>query len=172
MILIHFQVSSLDKETILLDICCGTGLYSVALSPFVKQVIGVEVDAEAVADARHNVRLNSMDNVEFIRGLAETEIPKILDSLGSTDSKIVAIINPSRFGLGSKLIMALRSFKRMKKLVYVSCNPFGKSAYNFFNLCRPPNLEYRNIPFRIVRTVPVDLFPQTAHCELVLLFER
>ena len=155
----------------LLDICCGSGLYCIALSKFVKRIIGVEINREAVADAKFNASLNQVTNVEFITGLVEDIVPKILESLPQ-NSQVVAIVNPSRYGIMSSLLSALRRCKNLRKLVYVSCNPFGKSAYNFYNLCRPPNLLYENLPFQITRAVPVDLFPQTAHTELVLLFER
>lgn len=42
----------------------------------------------------------------------------------------------------------------------------------YHSLCRAPSNRVRGIPFRPVKAVAVDLFPQTPHCEMLILFER
>ena len=66
-------------------------------------------------------------------------------------------------------------------MVYVSCNPHGYRLRNDFVLrggslaasakllCEPRG---RTAPFRLSAAAPVDLFPSTTHCELVLVFDR
>ena len=40
------------------------------------------------------------------------------------------------------------------------------------SLCRRQSNRIKGIPFRPVKAIPVDLFPHTRYCELVVLFER
>lgn len=56
-------------------------------------------------------------------------------------------------------------------MIYVSCNP-DAARKNFFDLGRPESKTLKGEPFVPVRAVPVDMFPHTKHCELVILFER
>lgn len=67
--------------------------------------------------------------------------------------------------------MALRNAKGLDRFVYISCSP--KSAVkNWVDLARPCSKSYRGNPFRATAAVGVDMFPQTHHSEMVLLFER
>uniref|UniRef100_A0A8D2KHQ9 tRNA (uracil-5-)-methyltransferase homolog A n=1 Tax=Urocitellus parryii TaxID=9999 RepID=A0A8D2KHQ9_UROPR len=122
--------AQLDKESTVLDVCCGTGTIGLALAWKVKRVIGIELCQEAVEDARVNAHAND-----------------------------------------SKVILAIRRAENLKRLLYVSCNPRAAMS-NFVDLCRAPSNRVKGIPFRPVKAVAVDLFPQTPHCEMLILFER
>ncbi|XP_076854082.1 tRNA (uracil-5-)-methyltransferase homolog A [Brachyhypopomus gauderio] len=161
--------AGLDAHTTLLDVCCGTGTIGISLARKVKKVIGIELCQEAVDDAKVNAEANGLTNVEYHRGRAEEKFPTVLNALVSPN--ITAIVDPPRAGLHSKVILAIRKAEHLKRLVYVACN--AKAAMNnFIDLCRAPSNRVRGAPFRPVRATAVDLFPQTVHCETVLLFER
>ena len=83
---------------------------------------------------------------------------------------VVAIVDPPRCGLHKKVLNALRMETRLRKIVYVSCNP-ESMAQNCVELCA---LRTKNMgpPFRPRKAAAVDLFPHTAHCEAVLVLER
>ena len=83
---------------------------------------------------------------------------------------VVAIVDPPRCGLHKKVLNALRMETRLRKIVYVSCNP-ESMAQNCVELCasRTKNM---GPPFRPRKAAAVDLFPHTAHCEAVLVLER
>uniref|UniRef100_A0A8D0CDN7 tRNA (uracil(54)-C(5))-methyltransferase n=1 Tax=Scleropages formosus TaxID=113540 RepID=A0A8D0CDN7_SCLFO len=122
--------AQLDKDSTVLDVCCGTGTIGLSLAKRVKKVIGIELCQEAVEDARVNAQIND-----------------------------------------SKVILAIRRAEHLKRLLYVACN--AKAAMNnFVDLCRAPSNRVRGAPFRPVRALAVDLFPQTPHCEMLLLLER
>jgi 23S rRNA (uracil1939-C5)-methyltransferase len=77
------EFASIDAETTLFDICCGTGAIGLCLSQQnVKKVIGVELIEEAVINARKNVKLNEHKfegkEIEFHAGKAEEILPKIV----------------------------------------------------------------------------------------------
>ncbi|XP_070760377.1 tRNA (uracil-5-)-methyltransferase homolog A [Enoplosus armatus] len=161
--------AKLDQDSTVLDVCCGTGTIGISLAKRVKKVIGIELCQEAVEDAKVNAKLNGLSNVEFHCGKAEDVFPNILNALVSPN--ITAIVDPPRAGLHSKVILAIRRAEHLKRLVYVACN--AKAAMNnFIDLCRAPSNRVHGAPFRPVRAMAVDLFPQTMHVEMLLLLER
>ncbi|XP_049979018.1 tRNA (uracil-5-)-methyltransferase homolog A isoform X6 [Alexandromys fortis] len=161
--------AQLDGGSTVLDVCCGTGTIGLALAPKVKRVIGIELCQEAVEDARVNALTNELSNVEFHCGRAEDLVPGLVSRLSS--QRLVAVLDPPRAGLHSKVILAIRRAENIKRLLYVSCNPRAAMG-NFVDLCRAPSNRVKGIPFHPVKAVAVDLFPQTPHCEMLILFER
>ncbi|XP_027628409.1 tRNA (uracil-5-)-methyltransferase homolog A [Tupaia chinensis] len=161
--------AQLDAESTVLDVCCGTGTIGLALARVVKRVVGIELSQEAVEDARANAHANDLSNVEFHCGRAEDLVPALVSRLAS--QQLVAVLDPPRAGLHSKVILAIRKAENLKRLLYVSCNPRAAMG-NFVDLCRAPSNRVKGTPFRPVKAVAVDLFPQTPHCEMLILFER
>lgn len=45
-------------------------------------------------------------------------------------------------------------------------------SYSLLSLCRPKSNKIKGNPFCAVKAIPVDLFPHTRHCELVIVFKR
>ncbi|XP_073696411.1 tRNA (uracil-5-)-methyltransferase homolog A [Garra rufa] len=161
--------AQLDQDSTVLDVCCGTGTIGISLAKRVKKVIGIELCQEAVEDAKANAEANGLTNVEFHCGKAEDVFPTVLNAVVSPN--VTAIVDPPRAGLHSKVILAIRRAEHLKRLVYVACN--AKAAMNnFIDLCRAPSNRVKGAPFRPVRAMAVDLFPQTMHCETILLLER
>eukprot|EP00884_Botryococcus_braunii_P022238 jgi/Botrbrau1/8699/Bobra.0311s0014.1 len=71
-----------DADSLVLDICCGTGTIAISVSGQVARVVGVEILEQAVEDARHNAAANGVTNAEFIAGKAEDVIQKLLSREG------------------------------------------------------------------------------------------
>lgn len=161
------------KVGTLLDVCCGTGAIGITTSPKVDRVIGIELIEQAVEDAQHNASLNNALNCKFIPGKAEVVLPGLVSQLDSRDP-VVAVVNPSRAGLHHKVVRALRNQPDIRRLVFVSCKPDGEVMRNFRELCCAPDQQKKltGEAFSPSLAQPVDMFPHTAHCELVLLFER
>ncbi|XP_041866673.1 tRNA (uracil(54)-C(5))-methyltransferase homolog-B [Melanotaenia boesemani] len=158
----------------LLDVCCGTGAIGITLSPRVDRIIGIELIEQAVEDAVHNAALNNALNCEFIPGKAEVVLPSLMSQFSPTGGGLTAVVNPSRAGLHHRVVQALRNQPAIRRLVYVSCKPDGEAMRNFRELCCTPDPQKKLLgeAFSPTLAVPVDLFPHTPHCELVLLFER
>ncbi|XP_023863416.1 tRNA (uracil-5-)-methyltransferase homolog B isoform X1 [Salvelinus sp. IW2-2015] len=161
----------------LLDVCCGTGAIGITMSPRADRVIGIELIQQAVEDARHNAALNQIQNCEFLPGKAEVVLPGLMEVLGSTTDSggpLTAVVNPARAGLHYRVIRALRNNSSIRRLLYISCKPEGEAMRNFRELCCSPD-PHRKLTgeaFRPTVAVPVDMFPHTPHCELLLVFER
>ncbi|KAI8054535.1 S-adenosyl-L-methionine-dependent methyltransferase [Syncephalis plumigaleata] len=162
---------SLDNpQTILLDLCSGTGTIGITMASKVQQVIGIELCADAVEAARLNVQLNNCTNVTYHCGKVEDHINAVLKDLPA-DAPIVAVLDPPRAGVHPSVISAVRQCKGIHRIVFVACDA-KQSSKNFIDLCRPTSNRYTGQPFQLVRVKPVDLFPHTKHCEMVLEFTR
>ncbi|XP_078083325.1 tRNA (uracil-5-)-methyltransferase homolog A [Mustelus asterias] len=161
--------ANLNQDSIVIDVCCGTGTIGLSLAKSVKKVIGIEMCQEAIEDAKVNAELNGLTNVEFLCGKAEDLFPTVINSL--TSQNVVAIVDPPRAGLHSRVVLAIRRAEHLKHLIYVACNARA-AMNNFVDLCRAPSHRVKGSPFRPVKAMAVDLFPHTMYYELLILFER
>jgi len=181
----------------LVDVCCGTGTIGLACAADFSRIVGVELSAEAIEDARVNAALNGVPNALFFCEKAENVMRDVLDracapipadagaSTGADAgaaaaasgqvTRFVAVVDPPRGGLHPSVIKALRTCRPLKRIVYVSCNPTGTFIEDAVKLCAPQEGSsgvLRGPNFRPVVAVPVDMFPHTPHTELVCLLER
>ncbi|XP_003797901.2 tRNA (uracil(54)-C(5))-methyltransferase homolog isoform X2 [Otolemur garnettii] len=166
------ELSGVNSDTILLDICCGTGVIGLSLAQHTSHVLGIELVEQAVEDARWTADFNGITNCEFHTGRAERILPQLL--MSKEDEQLIAVVNPARAGLHYKVVQAIRNCRAIHTLVFISCKPHGETTRNIIELCCPPNSakKLQGKPFVLRQAVPVDLFPHTQHCELVLLFTR
>ncbi|KAK9503996.1 hypothetical protein O3M35_010444 [Rhynocoris fuscipes] len=163
------ELASINKETTVLDVCCGTGTIGLCLAKDCKKVLGIEIVAKAVNDAKENAENNNIDNSEFFCGKADEIMTSVVNRV--KDDKLVAIVDPPRPGLHLKAVVMLRKTENLDRLVYLSCD--CKSALqNFIDLGRAQSKTLFGQPFVPVAAVPVDMFPHTNHYEFVLYFER
>jgi len=175
------ELAQVDAETNILDVCCGTGTIGLSLAKKCRRVFGVEIIDSAVEDAKKNAESNALTNTTFVSGKAEEmlsglieQIKKIEDETPNDDSppeKIVAVLDPPRAGLHKRCCQVLRTCEKIERLIYVSCSPQG-AMRSFVELCRATSNAYGGVPFFPTQALAVDLFPDTPHCELILVFER
>ncbi|WAR03771.1 TRM2A-like protein [Mya arenaria] len=151
------------SNTTVLDVCCGTGTIGLTLAKTVNKVIGVEMCSEAIADAKKNATLNGVDNVVYHCAKAEDVMKDITKSVfGSED--VVAIVDPPRSGLLETItVICLKFIQTVTPEV---------TSTDWYSLVRPMSKRLTGGRFLPVKAVPVDLFPHTKHCELVILFHR
>ncbi len=141
------------KNTTLLDVYCGAGLFSAFFAPGAGRVIGIESSPSSCNDFAAN--LDEFDNVDLYEGLAE----EILPSLKVKPS--VAIVDPPRAGLDKAALDAILKLKPAI-LAYVSCDP-STLARDAARLIAGG--------YRLKQVTPFDLFPQTYHIESICIFE-
>ncbi|XP_057997523.1 zinc finger CCCH domain-containing protein 24 isoform X2 [Hevea brasiliensis] len=70
--------AGLGPDTLLFDICCGTGTIGLTLAHRVGMVIGIEMNASAVSDAHRNAEINGIKNCRFVCGKAENVMASLL----------------------------------------------------------------------------------------------
>eukprot|EP00732_Lithocolla_globosa_P006690 Lithocolla_globosa_v1_NODE_7936_length_885_cov_4.549398.p1 type:complete len:193 gc:universal NODE_7936_length_885_cov_4.549398:277-855(+) len=156
-------------RVVLLDLCCGTGTIGITLANKVDAVVGVELVSQAVKDAEENAKINGLTNTTYICARVEKVIDEIISK--NKDATIVAIVDPPRAGLHGDVTRTLRACSKLDYLLYVSCDPAAASG-NFVDLMRPATKKLSGLPFEAIVGQPVDLFPSTRHCELVIAFRR
>lgn len=149
------EFGALNKEDIVFDLYSGVGTIAIYISTHVKQVVGFEVVGAAVEDAWQNCRLNGVDNCRFVSGDLRSSLNSAIGS-GQAAAHVV-VVDPPRAGMHEQVVRELLNL-RPERFVYVSCNPttFARDAAI---LC------HRDYELQIVQ--PVDMFPMTAHVELV-----
>mmetsp|Transcript_16448 Transcript_16448/g.23193 ORF Transcript_16448/g.23193 Transcript_16448/m.23193 type:complete len:576 (+) Transcript_16448:183-1910(+) len=163
--------ANLSKDHTLLDICCGTGSIGLCCAKATNcKVYGIDIVESAIKDANANALRNEIGNAEFVCGKAEVLIEDLLRRVGRKN--VVAVVDPPRSGLHSKVPRAIRENLHIKKVVYVSCNPTGSLIADVEMLCCPESKRYRGAPFEPKKVVPVDMFPHTSHIEVVMVLER
>lgn len=166
------DLAAITSTTTVLDVCCGTGTIGLCCSKYCKEVHGMEIIPQAIEDAKHNAKENNIKNSRFAVGNADDLIMSMVKQAFVRDHEsIVAIVDPPRAGLNTKSIQQLRNSKKIERLVYVSCSP-RQVVKNFVDLCKNSTKVMKGVPFEPKIARAVDLFPNTNHCELVVLFER
>eukprot|EP00998_Keelungia_sp_KM082_P011329 NODE_757_length_1659_cov_73.541775_g747_i0.p1 GENE.NODE_757_length_1659_cov_73.541775_g747_i0~~NODE_757_length_1659_cov_73.541775_g747_i0.p1 ORF type:complete len:501 (+),score=110.34 NODE_757_length_1659_cov_73.541775_g747_i0:103-1503(+) len=164
----------LDKDTILLDLCCGTGTLGLCLASHVASVWGVDIVEDAIKDARSNAERNGVANTTYVADRAES--PAVRQALrdhikGKPGARIVAILDPPRGGMHNSFLRWIRNCDIIKRFVYVSCDQ-SSLVSNTGPLCKPVTNEYTGLPFYPVEAACLDLFPHTEHVEMLVTFAR
>ncbi|ODN01495.1 tRNA (uracil-5-)-methyltransferase A [Orchesella cincta] len=164
--------SFLEEQTnaTLLDVCSGTGTIGLSLASKCSQVLGIEMVPSAVIDARKNAEINSLtEKCDFFAGKAEDITEPVI--VRAKSQNIIAIVDPPRAGLHQKVLFTLRKCEKIQTLIYVACN--AKAAMkNFIDLSRPSSNAFKGQPFIPVKLIPVDMFPNSPHFELIIVFSR
>ncbi len=116
----HAILLSLDGTQTVYDLYCGTGSIGIFVSEDAKKVIGVEMVADAIADAKENAAMNNIAHAEFFCG----DVINICndDFFAMHGKPDVMITDPPRAGMHEKLVNKLLSIAA-PLVVYVSCNP-------------------------------------------------
>lgn len=159
-----------DAGTTVLDVCCGTGTIGLSLARTAHSVVGLDISEPAIADAEMNAWLNGIENARFIAGPAEKVIQEAIKGLAD-DRTCIAVLDPPRAGVANSVIGAVRGSRRIRRVVYVCCEP-ANLWRNMVSLCRPTSNAFRGDPFRPIRAAGVDMFAHTPRGEMVVLLER
>ncbi|MCM1045276.1 MAG: 23S rRNA (uracil(1939)-C(5))-methyltransferase RlmD [Candidatus Gastranaerophilales bacterium] len=157
------------KETVL-DAYCGTGTIGILAADRAGEVLGVELNGDAVRDARTNAKRNGTENIRFYQNDAGRFLKSMAedgrdgrDGEAGTKSVDVLFMDPPRAGSGEAFLAAVAEIKP-RKVVYISCNPD--------TLVRDLSYLADRGMYRVRRAGAVDMFPFTDSIEAVCLLER
>ncbi len=146
------------KERVI-DAYCGTGTIGIIAAKKAKQVIGTELNPDAVRDARENAKRNGIENIEFVKEDASDFMQELSEAGAAADA---IIMDPPRAGSTVKFMKSAIAMKP-KRIVYVSCNPE--------TLARDLDFFTQN-GYTCKKIQPVDMFAFTEHVETVCLLSR
>ena len=143
------------KERVI-DAYCGTGPIGIIAAKYAKEVLGVELNKDAIRDAITNAKRNDIKNIRFVND----DAGKYMVSLAEKKEKIdVVIMDPPRSGSDEAFLSSVVKLAP-KRVVYVSCGPD--------TLAR--DLKYLTKKgYKVEEATPVDMFPFTNHIETVVL---
>ncbi|WP_439504957.1 23S rRNA (uracil(1939)-C(5))-methyltransferase RlmD [Sediminibacterium sp.] len=147
--------AELNGNQLVYDLYCGTGSIGLFVSKFAKKLIGVEMVADAIEDAKENAALNGVQHASFFAGdVIDICNDAFFEEHGKAD---VVITDPPRAGMHEKLVKKLLEIAA-PTVVYVSCNPATQAR----------DLALLSEKYQVTKIQPVDMFPHTLHIENVV----
>lgn len=153
------QLAGLTGNELVYDLYTGTGTIANFVARQARQVVGIEYVEDAIVDARKNAELNGLTNTLFYAGdMKDVLNDAFIQQHGKPD---VIITDPPRAGMHEEVIKVILN-AGPGKIVYVSCNPSTQAR----------DLSLLDKDYKVTHVQPVDMFPQTAHVENVVLLER
>ena len=154
--LYSYVLDNIVENTNALDLYCGVGTITSVLSKKCKSVLGIEVVKDAINNAKENIELNNIKNVNFICGKVEDNIEKI--KFNNID---LVVLDPPRSGSDKKILKTLKEINP-KQIIYISCNPvtLARDLNSLLDM-----YEIKNIKL-------FDMFPNTYHIESLMVLER
>lgn len=141
---------------VVFDLYSGTGTIAQVLAPAAKHVTGVEIVPEAVESAKASAKQNGLDNCDFICG----DVLKVTGEL--TEKPDLIVLDPPREGINPKAMPRIIGFG-VKRIVYIACK-----ATSLVRDLEPLQMA----GYRVKKLCGVDLFPGTAHFEVISLLEK
>lgn len=153
------EYAGLGRKETVIDAYCGTGTIGLVAAKRAKNVIGVELNPDAVRDARINAKENKITNARFYQGDAGEFMENMAENGEHAD---VVFMDPPRTGSDKKFMTSVIKLNP-SRIVYISCGPE--------TLAR--DLEYLTKHGYDVRKIqPVDMFSFTDHCENICLLTK
>jgi 23S rRNA (uracil1939-C5)-methyltransferase len=153
--------ADLSQRDTVLDAYCGMGTIGQYLARYCEKVVGIESHPSAVEDALRSAGRNRIANISFYKGKAEQVLSQQLKAGGKYKFNVI-VVDPPRVGLHPQALESIITH-RPEKIVYVSCNA-ATFARDLGSLLKN-GYELRTVQ-------PVDMFPHTAHIELVAALQR
>lgn len=151
--------AELKGNELVLDAYCGIGTIGITASDCAGQIVGVEINRDAVADAIANARLNGLKNCWFTAG----DAGKYMEQMAADGMRPdLVFMDPPRAGSDERFLSSLIK-TAPSRVVYISCDPE--------TMARDLQLLVRG-GYKVRRIQPVDMFPHTGHIETVAKLVR
>lgn len=148
------QLADISKNDTVIDAYCGIGTIGIVASKKAGKVIGVELNSEAVSDAKINASINNIKNVTFVNA----DAGDFLVEYAKNAKADVVIMDPPRSGSTPEFLNSLLKIKP-DRIVYISCGP-DTQARDIMVLVKGG--------YKVTACQPFDLFPHTEHVETVV----
>lgn len=153
------EFAGLTGKERVIDAYCGIGTIGIVASKGAGEVIGCELNADAVRDAKVNAKINNIDNISFICADAGEFMLSMKEQNEKCD---VLFMDPPRAGSDKKFLSSA-VYLAPEKIVYISCNPETQQRDLYY---------LTKNGYKVKKIQPVDMFPYTAHVETVVLLCR
>lgn len=145
-----------NPATLLLDLFCGTGSFSMFASSDAAKSVGIELAEASISDAIYSANLNKISNCSYVVGDASDFKKSLIEVAGEASPDII-LVNPPRRGLGESICRQILDLNP-KKIIYSSCN--HESLLSDLKLLSG---------YQISSVELFDMFPQTEHFETLVV---
>ena len=148
------ELAKLTGKERVIDAYCGIGTIGMVAARYAGEVIGVELNQDAVRDAIRNAKMNNMKNIQFYQNDAGQFMVQMAEARERAD---VVFMDPPRTGSDEAFLSSAVRLSP-KRIVYISCNPETQAR----------DLDYlTKHGYRAEGAWPYDMFPFTVHCETI-----
>ncbi|KAK1349274.1 tRNA (uracil-5-)-methyltransferase [Hamiltosporidium tvaerminnensis] len=153
------KIKKLKTTDTLLDLCCGTGMFSVCLNKDFNEIIGLELSKECISDAHRNIKINGINNITLVENTVEkAKFP---------DKECSVILDPPRNGVSNKLMNKIKNHIFIKEIFYISC-AYEKTLNNILEVVSLIDLP----SFKVEWIGGFDMFPNTKNTEVLIYLKR
>ena len=153
------EFAQLNGTETVIDAYCGIGTIGIIAAQNAKSVVGVELNKDAVSDAKINAQMNKTENIRFYCA----DAGEFMVNMAADGEKAdVVFMDPPRAGSDIPFLKSVVTLSP-EKIVYISCNPETQA--------RDLAFLTRN-GYKVRKIQPVDMFPHTAHVETVVLLSQ
>lgn len=150
------EFADLSGKEKVIDAYCGIGTIGIVASKGAGEVIGCELNADAVRDAKVNAKINNIENIKFFCADAGEFMLEMKENNEKCD---VLFMDPPRAGSDKKFLSCAVALSP-EKIVYISCNPETQQRDLYYLI---------KYGYKVKKIQPVDMFPYTNHVETVVL---
>ncbi len=150
------EYADLKGNERVIDAYCGIGTIGIVASDKAKEIIGCELNSDAVKDAKINAKINNITNAKFFCADAGEFMLGMKENGEKAD---VVFMDPPRAGSDKRFLSSVISLSP-QKIVYISCNPETQQRDLFY---------LTKNGYKVKKLQPVDMFPFTSHVETVAL---
>ncbi len=149
------EFADLKGTETVIDAYCGIGTIGIIAAKSAGSVVGVELNKDAVQDAKINAQRNGIENIRFYCDDAGKFMTEMAEDGEKAD---VVFMDPPRAGSDIPFLKSVVTLSP-EKIVYISCNPETQAR----------DLQYlTQNGYKVRKIQPVDMFPHTAHVETVV----
>lgn len=149
------ELAELKSSDRVIDAYCGIGTIGMVAAGKAKEVIGVELNRDAVRDAAVNAKNNQIKNISFYN----EDAGKFMTQMAARDEKVqVVFMDPPRAGSDEPFLNAVLKLAP-ERVVYISCNPETLERDLLFLTKKGYDVE---------KIQPLDMFPMTENCEVAV----
>lgn len=148
----------ISKDDEVLDAYCGIGTIGITAAKHCKSVIGVELNANAIKDAKVNAKINGINNINFV---CQDATEFLSENAGKIKADVI-IMDPPRSGSTEVFLSSVLKVNP-SRVVYISCNP-ETQARDIKTLIKGG--------YRITDMETYDMFPYTDNIENIICMAR
>ena len=153
------ELAGLTGKERVIDAYCGIGTIGMVAAKSAKEVIGVELNPDAVRDAIKNAKRNQMKNIRFY----QDDAGRFMEKMAAKGEKAdVVFMDPPRSGSTEQFMKSAVTLAP-QKIVYISCDPQTQAR----------DLKYlTKHGYKAMGAYPYDMFPFTKHAENIVLLVK